>query len=593
MSIPRARVIVAKNGLPLVAQTADQVHLCIGVATSGPMMVPRLVQLDSLLSTFKGGPATKAAAYVTSRTDSPVMFVRVPSTARAARFVPDAANWTGGAVAASGTPDLYGTIVVKTITSGTVGVSGIEYQLSLDGGVTFGATVALLLATTIVTSGVTITLTAAAGFAGDWSVLCIPASETRYGAVLTKDVTSGDITLTGTPKDQYEVVFEIVNGGTAGAEGITARYSLDGGRSYSAVTRLGTALTLNLVDYTGSGYVEQSGIVANLVVADTYKAGDKIVCKTMPPEPQVSDVNLALQAIDDEQQFAGKYSFAHAVGNLGGFSDAQALHAKMAALEAEDSFSFVLTSGRDQGSAEPDASFEAEQAALVAPLDCDRVAISAGYCRITDPCGGWFMRRPVSFRIAERLIARPVNEALHNFSVGSVDDCDIFDTSGNVIEHDARLSSTLHDARYVTLRTRKHRQGVYFTGSPTMAAPVGVGQVACVVIPYRRILDIGSAVLQVYGEDQLGREVLFVDSTTGLPEETGAQIFDSGLAEAITAAVGVGGGVVPGALAVKVKLSRNTPITGSAVKLKVDVRMVPIPFVGEFEGTISFTSRVS
>lgn len=594
MSIPSARVIVGTNGLPLVPQSVEQIHLCIGTATDGPMMTPRLVQFDNLTATFKGGYGVKAAAYSTSRTEAPVIFVRVPATARPASFSVSLANWTGGTgIVVSGTPDLFGAIVIKTITPGVVGVAGSEYQISLDGGVTYGSTQALGVATAIVTSGVTITFTATQAFEGDLYVLAMPASASIYGATVTKDGASGAITLTGTPIDQYEALVEVVKGGVGAVEGITIRYSLDGGRSFSANLRMGTSVTKNLVDYTGSGFVVESGLVFTIVAAATYAAGDKIVARTMPPETQVSDVILALQAVDDEQKYAGKYSFAHAVGNHGSFSDLQALHAKMMALESNDSFSFVLTSARDQGASEPRAEWEAALETTAAPLDTGRTAATAGYCRIADPCGGWFLRRPVAFRTAERLVARPVPEALHDFSVGSVDDCDIFNVDGSLVEYDARLSSTLHDARYITLRTRKQRSGVFYTGCPTLAAPVGTGQVAPVVIPYRRILDIASAVLQQYGEDQLGRGILFANPSTGLPDESGAQVFDSGLNEAITAAVGVNGGIAPGALAVASRLSRTDSLTGSNAKLKTKVRIVPIPLVGSFEGEIALARRLN
>jgi hypothetical protein len=106
-------------------------------------------------------------------------------------------------------------------------------------------------------------------------------------------------------------------------------------------------------------------------------------------------------------------------------------------------------------------------------------------------------------------------------------------------------------------------------------------------------MDIASAVLRQFGEDQLGTAVLFVNTKTGLPDEGGAQIFDSRLSEAISSAVSVGGGVVKGVLAVQCRLSRTTPITGSNAKLNSKVRIVPIPLVGEFEGEISYARSVS
>lgn len=599
MAIPSSRVIVNAEGLPLIAQSADKVHLCIGVATDGPLLEPRLVQYDALTTTFKGGPAVKAGAYVTARTNAPLIFVRVAATARAASFDVRLGSWTGASdigATVTGTPTTFALVVIKTIATGTTGTTGITYQVSLDGGVTFGSTTALGTDLTITANGVVITLVTGKAFAGSLAVLCVPASASLYGETTTKDAASGTMDLSGTPVDQYQVIWEVVTGGTTGTGSkITFRVSLDGGRTYSAEKRLGDGLTYAIVDYVGTGFIQQTGLTVTLQSASTYVAGDKIVGSTMPPEAQSSDVLLAIAAVEAEQQFAGKYGFIHAVGNLARFADVNAFQAALAALAAstQPSFTSILSAGRDCGAGEPEAEYEAEHAAILAAVENDRVFVSGGYSRITDPCGKHFQRRPVAFRVAERLISQPIAQALHDFSVGPVDDADIFDERGKRVEHDARVSSTLHDARYITLRTRKGRGGVYFTSSKTLAAPVAPGSVGFDNVPYRRIMDIASAILQGNGEDQLGRALLFINKTTGLPDEGGALSFDALMADAIESAISVNNGsVAQGSLGVQVKLDRNTPIVGANAKLKSEVRVLLIGFVGEFEGRIALVRKL-
>lgn len=58
------------------------------------------------------------------------------------------------------------------------------------------------------------------------------------------------VTLTGTPRDDYEGRFEVMTGGTIGVVGIVFRYSLDGGRTFSPKIALGTAATY-LIPNTG------------------------------------------------------------------------------------------------------------------------------------------------------------------------------------------------------------------------------------------------------------------------------------------------------------------------------------------------------
>lgn len=587
--IPKSRVLIVNNGLALVEQAADLVHLVIGCSTDGPLNTPRTVGYSALCDTFGGGPAVKAAAYVAARNEANVIFVRVPATARAVSFDTRLGEWTGGTgITPTGTPTTGFLLKIKVIVAGTVGTTGASYQVSTDG-VTYGSTTPLLTNLTIVVNGVTVTFTSGQAFAGTLAILCLPASATVYGTTVTKDGTSGTMSFSGTPVDQYEIQVEILKGGTTGVEGITLRYTLDNGRRWTEALRLGTANTFVLNDYTKPNGTEvSSGITLELQTASTYKAGDKIVGRTTPPEPQPSDIVAALDAVEADEAFAGKFSFVHAVGHLGRRTDVITLQARATSLVAEDTFTGILTAGRDRAPGEPMTEYEAAEANVSATNAADRVFVSGGYARITDPCGGWSMRRPLSFRIAERLVARPIPEALHDWSVGAVDDLDIRDENGTIVEHDARRSSVLHDARYIVLCTRKRRKGLYFAGSPTMAEPGNDFK----IIPYRRIFDIACAVLQVVGEDQIGLGIA-TNKTTGLIDEAAAQSFDLVLTEAVNEAISVGGsGVAPGAVLVQCKVSRTAPIIGPNGKLVAACRIIPISYIGGFETTISLVRKI-
>lgn len=68
-------------------------------------------------------------------------------------------TWTGtSAPSRAGSPTADAEIRVRFPTGGTVGVAGIEYQISVDDGTTWGTLTALDVATTIVVLGVTLTL---------------------------------------------------------------------------------------------------------------------------------------------------------------------------------------------------------------------------------------------------------------------------------------------------------------------------------------------------------------------------------------------------------------------------------------------------
>lgn len=583
MAIPQSSVSVINNGLALVESPKTNVHLVIGPSTRGPLNTPRLCSYTTLLETYEAGPLTKAAAYVSGRTEAEVLCYRVAPTARDATIELRTANWTGTSdisVTDVGIANSF-LVVVEITTSGTIGVSGIFYKVSYDGGKTFGTPIALGTATSITLQGVQIDFGAGTA-SGSFSALVIPASESLYDVVVSQDPGSSsqlDIVGDSAPIDAYEPVFEILNSGTVGTTGITYRYSMDGGRTYTPVKRLGTADEVILEDRTGVS----AGIKVTLSAGDVT-AGDKISAKCSPPENQASDVVAALTIVDNSD-FVDAYTFVHPTSNLGSLTDANTIQAGLAALAQINTFIFAVLDSRGMATDEPLSEFAADLDEEVANLDADRLAIGAGQCRITDPTTQWKLRRCVSWRAVERLIARPLNEELGNWDIGPVDDVDIYNLDGTEkVEYDARVDSLLHDARYVTLTTRKRREGVYFTRGPIMAASNSDFQ----EIVYRRVMDVASNVLQVVGEDTIGKTV-FPDPLTGLLPEADAQRFDrrfqGALEEAVLAGQAGDNGAVVG---VQVKVSRTAPVVGPNVRVYAEVRMVPVGFIGEFKGTIGF-----
>lgn len=586
MPIPKATVQIESNGLGLVEVPVTTVHLAIGCSTQGPLMTPRLVQYQGIIDTYEAGPLCKAAAYPSSRLECPALCVRVPPTARATVYEVRTSNWTGTSVvtASGANPNDSYLIVVKTIVSGTVGTPGITYQLSLDGGETFSTTTALGSATTIVTNGVTISF-AAGTFAGDIYILVIPGTQKILAETVVKTGSSA-IDLAGTPIDEYEVVFECLRAGTIGASGNlcpTYRFSLDGGRKYSAETRL-TGTSIDLADRTGVS----SGLTISFTNTETLDAGDLLTAHTTGPEPQLSDILAAIDVVE-ASNYAAKYNFMHPIGqSLGLASNVNALQAKLQVLENKATYTMAMVDTRSQGVGEPMTEFEADLANESDTMAADKVAVGAGWCRITDPVSGWQLRRCVSWRATERMLARPIQEELSRFNAGAVDDANIFNTQGETVEHDARISSTLHDARYVTLRTRKRREGTYFTKGNIMAPSDSDFK----LIPYRRIMNVASGVFQLVAEDQLGEGIL-ANAATGKIQEPDAQKFDRAFQSALEAEVGVGsGGSAPGATAIQARVDRTNVVVGPGAKLKGVVRLQPIGIIDTFEGKIAYTRKI-
>ncbi len=132
----------------------------------------QFIRPDVALGEFGGGALCEGGAYTMAVSGNPVLLVKGAASTPAAygSVVPGGDN-TGATVASAGGTDPtddFDALIVCTV-AGTVGVAGIRYTRSLDGGRTTSAPQALGTDTTILIpdSGVTLSFTAATMAAGD------------------------------------------------------------------------------------------------------------------------------------------------------------------------------------------------------------------------------------------------------------------------------------------------------------------------------------------------------------------------------------------------------------------------------------------
>ncbi len=95
------------------------------------------------------------------------------------------------------------------------------------------------------------------------------------------------VTVTGAPYDDAVIKFRVVAGGTIGTVGITFDYSLDGGRTYSGVIRLGTATSYLIPDTN----------VTLAFAAGTLVAGDVVTVYCFAPMWNNAGLTAAFTAI--------------------------------------------------------------------------------------------------------------------------------------------------------------------------------------------------------------------------------------------------------------------------------------------------------
>ena len=181
-------ILPAQSGRPLAI---------VGVSSAGPAVNTPVAygRVSSIKSALVSGPLAHAAAHHVALTGKPVVVVRTGSTVAGAFGTVDNSNVTGDAdfSADSGTePDDDYEIVIRVVAGGTVGVAGITYQTSQDGGRNYGAVTALGTATNIVipnTGGAAFDVTTDTLVAGDY-MLCRTTAPQWNDAELTSALTA-------------------------------------------------------------------------------------------------------------------------------------------------------------------------------------------------------------------------------------------------------------------------------------------------------------------------------------------------------------------------------------------------------------------
>ncbi|WP_437948654.1 DUF2586 family protein [Sorangium sp. So ce296] len=557
----------------------SRIHSVVGVCSKGPYTPTRVADVDALTSTFGFGPAVKALAYEMGKTGAPGIMRRIDPTTQLAE-IGDVVPGDGATVPTiSGTPTDHYLVMWETTTPGELNAAQGRY--SLNGGATWStpATVPSGGAVVLGSSGLTATYATATGndVAGSWSLEAIPAAQAVLPVVATRVGSSTSVvSITGTPLDAYEIVLEVLSGGTVGAAGIVVRVSLDGGRTVTKPIRL-TATTLQINDGT-----EDSGLDVSFA-AGTLDTGDAFASGTTEPAIAANDVVEALGELD---ALAVNWRFAHVVGAVDATA-AGTIGAEFTTFAADElsnaRFAWALMSARDRRRLETETAWENALVDDFDGLENARVAVGSGYARITCPITRRRNRRPVAWIAVPELLRRPIEEDLGRKASGALStDVAIYE-DGERIEHDARVSQTLQGARFLTLRTFKRSgDSVYFTRGSTFDAEGGLeGYIA-----RRQVLDVASDIFAQVLEEQLmdGVEVNAADEENpGAITEANAARIDREVETAIRRQL-------EGKFsALSVRTSRTT-VLAAGVRLPCKVSIVGLEYLEQLEGDIGFVT---
>jgi hypothetical protein len=382
------------------------------------------------------------------------------------------------------------------------------------------------------------------------------------GVTGTSVVTADDTTTE--PFDDYEVVGEVVLGGTIGAGPITLRFSLDGGRTFNPSISLGTAVT-----YT----IPNSGVTVDFA-AGTLVTGDTFNFRTSAPRWNTTEIAAALDALKNSLV---NWEIAHVVGDLAG-ADFDVIDPKFTGMMTAGKYKAWVGAFRMPNEAESEATYLAAFGTAFNSKATVHGMICAGACWLISSVSGRRYRRPVSFPIGARqaFVSHEINIA--DVNLGSLPGVALYDDLGNVVHHDESVNPGLDDARATVLRTWEGIQGVY-VNRPRILSAAGSD---FDIFPHRRVINLAHAALRLYFIRRLNKPVR-VDEETGYILEADALEIEAGARAAMRAVLLA----KPKASAISFALSRTDDLL-STKTMTGTARIVPLAYPEQIELEVGF-----
>jgi hypothetical protein len=394
-------------------------------------------------------------------------------------------------------------------------------------------------------------------------VLAVKAPSSTAGAIgaLTPTATgTATLAASGAAFDEYDLVVQVVTGaGTLAGGGATFRYSLDGGRLWSAELAVPTSGIYLITE-------------ANITLTWTYTAGtafvagDKHTGSSTAPRSTQSE---ALAAVDAALADPTLWSWVHLVGPESSVATAvtlfTALETKLAGAEAS-LYRYVF--GLIELPQDTDANIKTGVAAVAG----DRVSACAGFAWVRSVLSyGRLVKRSTAWLACQRLASiQPGQDA------AALEDGPLLGVVSLV--RDEQKTPGLDDARLTTLRTFVGQPGFYLTNVRIKSVPGTDFEYA----QHRRVMDVACAVNRQAMLRYLSAR-LRVDRKSGTILEKTARAIEADVGRQLESAVVD----TEDASAVSVTVNRTDNILSEKV-LRTQVAIVPHGYAKAIEATISF-----
>lgn len=401
-------------------------------------------------------------------------------------------------------------------------------------------------------------------------VLCMPASAKNNGSFpgspsFTAPVFTGTgtsvvtIDAASTSDNDYEVRVDIVNGGTRGTAGITYKYSLDGGRTYSKTLSLGTATAI---------VVGTTGITFNLA-AGTLVAGDYWTAAAFAPTPLNANITADLTLLG---QSAQPWSLLYYVGpvtsTVAGYLDA--FMATMYSAHKPRAWigNVAVPVMANNHTVASEATTLTAATTAMGSYETTFGVVCFGDVRCRSSLTGGYHRRPVAMLVAAREASLSEEQNSADINLGPLPSAQLTDSNGNPSCHDESIYPGADDARFTALRSWPGYSGVYVNRPRIFSNDTSDFQ----LLPHRRVLNLAHVALYAYFVRRLNAPVQ-VNTSTGRILESTAKEMEAGATAMLRATLGAR----PKASGWSVTISRDDNIL-STKTIHVTARVIPLGY---------------
>lgn len=361
------------------------------------------------------------------------------------------------------------------------------------------------------------------------------------------------------PNDDVEAFFKVTKGGTIGVSGIEFQWSLDGGRTMSPITGLGTANTFVFPGSGGMGFSFAAG---------TLVAGDTVQQRGYAPNFSSAELGAALEAL---RLSTFDWDLCVIVGPI----DAAAFDVIALARAANPEKTFVCHARTPNGG-ETSAAYKTALDAIFTAKADSGIMVCAGACEVTSAISFRSYRRSFIFGAGPRLGSVSEEIDISQPTLGALPGVSIRDSNGNPKHHDESVNPGLDDSRFCVARTIDGKQGVYVNNPRLLSASGSDFEFA----QHRRVYNLGRRGLRLYFTDRLSKPIL-VSATTGFILESEALEIEAG-ADAVMRALlrskpKCSGGGIDGKASRFCKLSRTDNLL-STKTLTVQGAIIPLAY---------------